>query len=390
MRLLTQTEVDQLNVLTANGVSFALLEPTGTGLGKSIMDAVEDLREYLREQDVHDYSCQPKGPDFKQTRTSWVLTAHDTFVRADASLYRPRTKDGDPRIWFSRLKQHAVASDILAVVAFKRELFVFNLTQLDLRALEHIGGQFADFLAPFFVSHISVVDELRSALEVIASRGFIRSSGSADTTVGMLLESELGITANSNRAPDFKGIEIKASRAKRSNRHNLFARVPDWRLSNLKSSQEVLDTFGYLRDGRAQLYCTVSAGTPNPQGLYLEYDAATDVLWESSMRPDLPRVLAWTGRGLEDSLVEKHSETFWVSAESRRVGSDEEFHFTSVEHTSNPIVEQLIPLVEARKITMDHLNREKNGRAAERGPLFKLKHGGLSLLFPPSNTYSLV
>jgi len=390
MRLLTQTEVDRLNVLSANGVDFALLEPTATGLGKNIMDAVEDVRAFLATHGIHDYSTQAKGPTAKKHRVTYVLTEPNVFARADATLYRPETKDGDPRLWFSRFNRHALPSDIVAISAYRGEIFLFNLTRVDLVALERQGGAFDDFLAPFFVQRVSVVDELRGALEVIARRGFIRSEGSADTTVGMLLERELGIKPNPSRAPDYKGIEIKASRAKRTNRHNLFARVPDWKLSYLKSSQQMLDQFGYIRDGRRQLYCTVSAGTANPQGLYLDYDSTTDIVWEASTRPELPRVLAWAAHGLEESLREKHAETFWVSAESRRDGDAEEFHFTSVEHTSNPIVEQLVPLIRTKHVTLDHLNREKNGRAAERGPLFKLRHGGLSLLFPPSKVYTLL
>ncbi|MGV8913806.1 MAG: MvaI/BcnI family restriction endonuclease [Rhodoglobus sp.] len=353
------------------------------------MDAVEDLRCFLEAAGVHDYSKQPKGIASKVMRTAFVLTPRDSFVRADASLYRPETKNGDPRIWFSRLGGHASPSDILAISVFRGELFIFNLTKVDLVAMEARGGDFGTFLAPFFVNRTSIVDELRGLLEFISAQGFIRSEGSADNTIGMILERELGIEPNSSRAPDFKGIEIKASRANRGSRHNLFARVPDWSISNLKSSQAILDSFGYEKEGRRQLYCTVSHERPNPQGLYLYHDDTNGVLWERSTRDDLRDVVAWPGHGLEKSLVEKHTETFWVAAESRMHGNDEEFHFIGVEHTSNPIVEQLIPLIKARHVNLDHLNREKNGRAAERGPLFKLRHGGLSLLFPPSKLYKL-
>jgi hypothetical protein len=389
MRLLTQHEVNQLAVLSRNGVPVGLLELTATGLSKSILDAVEDFRDFLDTQQIHDYAAQPQGTDFKKSVSAFVLMPDDSFVKADASLYRPTTKQGDPRIWFSKLHHYANAGDVVAVAASRGALYVFNVSRLDLARLESRGATFDQFLAPFFAQKFSVVDELREALVAISTKGFIRSTGSADTTVGMLLETELGIRANSNRAPDYKGIEIKAARSGRTNRHNLFAKVPNWDLSVLKSSQQVLDTFGYLVEGRRQLYCTVAAGRPNGQGLALDVDESTKTLWETSTRPDLTRVLAWTVPSLELALKEKHSETFWVKADSRKIGPDEEFHFVSVEHTSNPIIEQLAPLVSSRQITMDHLNREINGRAAERGPIFKLRFGALDLLFPPSSTYSL-
>jgi hypothetical protein len=319
----------------------------------------------------------------------YILIGSDKFVKADASLYRPSTKDGDPRVWFSRLGSYAAQGDILAICAQNGRLFVLNITTLDLAEIDSFGGGFSIFLAPFFAGKTSVVDELVGALMAISNRGFIHSVGSADTTVGMLLESELGIRANSSKAPDYKGIEIKAARADRMNRHNLFAKVPNWAKSTLKSSQNILDRFGYQKDGRQQLYCTVAADRPNPQGLFLSVDQKGENLWEKSVFDDVPFVAVWPVEELRSSLLAKHSETFWVGASSRRTSTGEEFHFTTVEYTSNPIVEQLIPLVNSRHVTMDHLVREKNGRAAERGPLFKLKHGSLGRLFPPSVSYDL-
>ena len=142
VRLLTQTEVNRLNVLSSNGVSYALLEPTAIALGKGIIDAVEGFRKFLVEQNVHDFSTKPQGEPSKRIVRAFVLTADDNFVRADASLYRPTTKAGDPRVWFSRLKPHADANDILAIATYGHELYVFNVTRLDLAALDSIGWCF--------------------------------------------------------------------------------------------------------------------------------------------------------------------------------------------------------------------------------------------------------
>jgi len=51
-----------------------------------------------------------------------------------------------------------------------------------------------------------------SKLQIISAKGFVDSLRSGDTGVGMTLETLLGIEANSNRAPDYFGIEIKAKR----------------------------------------------------------------------------------------------------------------------------------------------------------------------------------
>ncbi|PRY68381.1 MvaI/BcnI restriction endonuclease family protein [Glaciihabitans tibetensis] len=389
MRLLSQLEIARLSVLTEAGVEFGLLEPTAIALRKSIIDAVSDFRRFLLLAGVHDFDLQPQGPTSKRIVPAILLTDGNNFVRANASLYRPVTKAGDPRVWFSRLSNWADAGDILAVANDGDQLVIFNLTRVDLLRYSETSGALSEFLAPFRRRKFSVVDELLSALSAISSKGFIEGIGSADTTVGMLLEAELGIAANSSKSPDYKGIEIKAARGGRGNRHNLFARVPNWEISALKSSREVLDQFGYVREGRLQLYCTVAYDRPNPQTLFLDVALDELVVRERSTRLQASEVISWEVAALEGALLAKHAETFWVTAESRRSGSNEQFHFTKVEHTADPIVEQLVPLIKSRDITLDHLVREKNGAAAERGPLFKLKHGSLPLLFPPSKEYFL-
>ena len=81
-----------------------------------------------------------------------------------------------------------------------------------------------------------------------------------DTAVGRSIETGLGISINSSRNPDFKGIEIKSGRsaivASRENRATLFACVPDWDLSALKSSRQIMEKFGYERGNDFKLYCT--------------------------------------------------------------------------------------------------------------------------------------
>ena len=46
MRKLTTTEQEKIKLLTKNQVSLTLIEPTKTGLKKSIMDATGSVRNY--------------------------------------------------------------------------------------------------------------------------------------------------------------------------------------------------------------------------------------------------------------------------------------------------------------------------------------------------------
>ena len=53
-------------------------------------------------------------------------------------------------------------------------------------------------------------------LSDVSRKGFIKTMRPGDTGVGFTLETLLGIEANSNKAPDYKGIELKSSRVSKA------------------------------------------------------------------------------------------------------------------------------------------------------------------------------
>lgn len=184
---------------------------------------------------------------------------------------------------------------------------------------------------------------------------------------------------------------MKSYRAKRGNRKNLFAQVPDWTLSKFKSSAEILNAFGYDRGENFKLYCTVSTLVRNSQGLKLKMDAKINQLIENSDKATIGDFVVWGLETLHNRLLEKHNETFWIAADSISIGGQEHFYYKKVEHTKKPIVSQFDILLEQGIITLDHLiKRKPTGSIVEKGPIFKLKPKALGLLFPPSQSYSLL
>ena len=198
---------------------------------------------------------------------------------------------------------------------------------------------------------------------------------------------------NSRRQPDYKGIELKAYRSRpptRENRKQLFSKVPNWEISKFSSMTDVLDAFGYHRDGRDRLNCTVSATNINSQGLTFSVDGNAGILYEVSMHTDHDAFASWYLSDLRDTLAAKHAETFWVRADTLRIGGREHFDLVDVIHTRGPLVSQFDVLIGQGYITMDHMmKRTDSGKARERGPSFKIKSIFLGLLFPPSQTYAL-
>jgi hypothetical protein len=220
----------------------------------------------------------------------------------------------------------------------------------------------------------SSATELLSRLREIAKKEII-GAVNADTAVGRAVETALGIQINSSRSPDFMGIELKAHRSQRaSDRFNLFAKVPDWTISSIKSSRGILDRFGYTRGGETKLYCTVSSRTPNSQGLVLSLsEGRLEENFRNIQQQDEP-VCVWRLPTLHASLNEKHRETFWIKVKSMKGNGREAFQLVSATHTSRPSTFNFDAMLNTGEITVDHLIKRKVGQvgANEKGPLFKI------------------
>lgn len=392
MRQLTKVEIERIKLLTEKSVELALIEPTATGLEKSIMDATGSVRVYLKDKNIHDYELQNQGQESKIQINSYLISS-DGLVQSIASLYRPNTKKGDPRIWFKSLGSYAKANDILGIISFENDLYVVNVTQLDFEKL--INGIANNPLKELVneISSISreVADELLMLYRKINSQGAIPAMLQADTAIGRTLETLLGIDINSSKLPDYKGIELKSFRDKKGNRKNLFTQVPEWSASNFKSSAEILNEFGYQRGDDFKLYCTVSAIVRNSQSLKLKLESDVRQLVENSDKATVGDFVVWGLETLHKRLLEKHSETFWVATDTLIIDNKEHFIYKSVEHTKKPIISQFVILLEQGIITLDHLiKRTSVGKVVEKGPIFKIKPNALNLLFPPSQTYDLL
>ena len=106
MRELSLVEKDRLKILSANSISFTLIEPTKTGLIKGILDATGAVRLYLKNKGAHDYDLQGTGAKENGVQLDAVIHLGSKLEKTIASLYRPNAKGhgGDPRIWFYGLQ----------------------------------------------------------------------------------------------------------------------------------------------------------------------------------------------------------------------------------------------------------------------------------------------
>jgi len=392
MRQLTASEIAKIKLLTENSVEITLIEPTVNGLKKSIMDATAPVRSYLKAKSVHDYEMQKQGPENK-IHVAANLISEERLIFSIASLYRPITKKGDPRIWFKGLGNYAEANDILGIFEFEKVLYVLNITQLDLEKLIHSRqpNSFQELVKEINIVSNEVADELLIKLRKIAAKGFVPALLNADTGIGRTLEHLLGIRMNSAKTPDYKGIELKSARENKGTRKGLFAKTPNWGISKFKNRVQILDTFGYWEKGVFRLYNTIRATGRNVQGLILRTDYELEYLYENSDRKEIGDFLTWELEVLKNALAVKHKETFWIKAQSKHENGNEYFLFKSAEHTKGPLLNQFGLLIDMGAITLDYpIKRLANGSVIDKGCNFKLKPNALNLLFPPSKTYSLL
>jgi hypothetical protein len=397
MRDLTQQEMESHKALLNSLGEVALIMPTETGLSKSILDATISVRSFLKTENIHDFSGQGQGEPNKRTINATLVT-QEALIPSQATLYRPKTKNGDPRIWFSELRKFAKPSEILAILKSENGLAVINISEINVAEVLRTeqSSALSRLVRKLSKDANAVANELLVKLRIIAKERVLAECV-GDTAVGRTLESLLGIAQNSNKTPDYKGIELKSFRGKREasprggTRGNLFAQVPNWEKSKLASSAAVLDNFGYMREGIFRLYCTVSTKSTNAQTLSLRVDQNSESLFETSTRPGFKDFLQWDFSTLHERLLTKHRETFWIRAHHEVEAGKEYFSYESVRHTINPSIAQFDQMLSEGIITMDHLiKRKKSGGATEKGPIFKVPKHYIPMLFPNPRDYSLL
>ncbi len=316
MLSLSDTDIqDVASLFLSKGYDVAFLVPTKTGLEKSILDAHQSVNTFLKRSEIHDYSTQTQGVIHK-IKANYVTDVE--MFDVTVSLYRPKTRKGDPRIWVYGLDKLVVAGNLLALIAVRKELYIVNCSNY-----KSIDNALRNTL-PDPVKKINpIAIELLGKLKLISNKGFIPSiTNGADNGVGLTIESELGIPPNSNKSPDCKGIELKSSRVddkgKQRNKNQLFGKTPNWKLSPIGSAKAIISKRGYIdKLGRNAYKNTISGVAPNSQGLYFDIDYANDYLRQMFKGNKVTEHdTTWIIEDLRRALITKHKETFWIKAKT--------------------------------------------------------------------------
>ena len=389
MRPFTAFEQENLKFLVNHNVKFTQVEITPTGLGKGILDSTAPMRAYFIEEGVHNYEEQLQGQEHKVFRDAVILTETGQ-LQTKASFYRPTTKKGDPRMWIYKLGSYTEGNDIHVLFYFERKLYSINITHIDIASCYNspIITPIKEILMEINHRGNSVSEELLGKFRSMSGQWF-ESEVLADTGIGRSIESFLGISMNSDKTPDYKGIELKSHREKRSSKKNvLFTQTPDWDISALKSGREIVAKYGYLTDdGKKTYQNTAQCDPPNSQGLFLNVNQLKALLELQAQKSRVEDVAAWRLMKLHQRLTTKHHETFWIEVENTIHDNKEYFCYKQIEHTRNPNVGQFDVLLEQNLITVDLLLCRPSGNGDTYS--FKIKKKGMPLLFPESIIYNV-
>ena len=395
MREFNDFEARNVKFLVGKQIGFASIQITSTGMKKSILDATTPVRAYFVEQDIHDFEKQPQGQENKRFVRTYIINNFE-LIDTKTSFYRPNTKKGDPRIWISKIDKHTSPDDIFAIVAYKRELYIINLSTIDIEKIyQHkIENPVRDLIDSINGTAKSISNELLGLIRDKMS-DWIPSEIMADTGIGRTVEKILGIPMNPSKQPDYKGIELKSKRESSKVRNTLFTQVPNWKLSRLKSGQAIVDKYGYIPEGynHKTLHITLRATRLNSQGLGLNMDYAKNLLEANEYtltqnalgkHDKIDNVSVWQLIDLHQRLLTKHHETFWIDVHTRLTHGTEFFRVSTIEHTKNPIPSQFDTLLEQGKISVDFLLCRRTGGDTYS---FKIDHKERPLLFPESETH---
>lgn len=232
------------------------------------------------------------------------------------------------------------------------------------------------------VNKEQIIEKLRRVSEL----GPVKSISSGTNSIGKTLQNLLDIEHTTTKKNNFGGFVVTSTSLKANNRTNLFAAVPDWSKSKLKSSTEILENYGredLTGKYEKSLFCTVNSKEPNSFGLKLECDRKSQILSECHISNKIKfDFVTWDTNKLNQKLMAL-DQTIIVSAIKQKKNDVNYFHYVQAEILSKPEITSFFQLVDVGAITLDHLISRVSGKkvAREQGPLFKMKQEVREVLF---------
>ncbi|EPR13998.1 MvaI/BcnI family restriction endonuclease [Ruminiclostridium papyrosolvens] len=369
---------------------YTLIRMTNTMINKSIIDASASFRNITRENGIVDYKSLVPGGE--KLYCEALIIVNDVY-ESKVSLYRPKTKNGDPRFWIYGLKNILSTNDLVYISFYKGRLVIIPLV--------HRYFSVSTLNKVYESESIRLRKELFDQLIYLKNKGPVLSVSPFKRNpkdVGDTLERELGIAPNSKILADYKGkIELKAKRDGSGTKDTLFSMVPNWDKSFINSSNQMILTYGYPSNdpkyrGYIDLYVTVH-NRPNNQGLSLGIDEDNNLLHQWHLEPNGKAIstCVWDFDDINSRLNDKHPETVWVVAQETVHKGKIHFVFDRVEHTQKPIFSSFIVQIGKGIVTYDWRGRVRwDGTGyKDKGHCFRISPKYRHTIFGETNTLNI-
>lgn len=374
---------------------YALIRLSPTMLNKGIIDASYIFRFMLENNNLIKYS---KLEEKEYLNVKLLLGKKICNIRT--SFYTANARK-DPRFWLSCLHRYISPNTLIYFTVYNSQLYAFPL--INIYKSEH---EFCNLLSSIsginLDDDIKVLRELTHKLRSIYNNQWVESVSPNKLNpkdAGDTLENKLGIKANSLISADYKGkIELKTKLDTSTTKDTLFSMVPDWDISAISSSTDMILTYGYPTNKPIKypdfidLYVTVS-NTPNNQGLFMTVDYKNELIIQKhkdSLGNEVD-VCCWKFEEVKSRLELKHPKTMWIVAEHRELDNKIQFRYSQVELTQNPIFTEFLRLIEEGHITYDWRGRVKSNRTQykDKGHCFRIKPKYRNELFGQNKNINL-
>ena len=252
-----------------------------------------------------------------------------------------------------------------------------------------------DLTFQFYEKVVQMYEEVLFDLKKLSLMGQIKAVGSGANSVGKTMQNALNIPHTTNAKNQYKGWTITSTTLKSGSRTNLFALVPDWKNSFIKSSTELVNKYG-IQDNTGKyerkLFCTVKSDTPNSFGLMLKLSRNTGELFEVHRTEDEDTILCrWDAKKIEQKL-KRLDKSIIVTASQHKKEDGIYYHYQFAEFMSKPQPIKFLQQIEFGSITLDHLISIKHNHATarEQGPLFKIAKHARADLYETYHKYNLM
>ena len=221
--------------------------------------------------------------------------------------------------------------------------------------------------------------------DVLSAKGFVPTLRSGSTGIGYTLETMLEIEENNSPRGDFMEMELKAFRdddvgLDDAEKMNLFLKEPKW-TDGLTAAKRVKE-YGYVDDnGRTALYSAVTHKTSSHH-FRMSVDRSASEGTKVWLDFKGQHIGFWSAEVLEKRLLEKHSETAFVSAHAKGKGKQEQFHYFGVTWCAQPSIEKFLSLIEQGGVLLElRMHLKENGAARNHGSAFRIQQNRIRDLY---------